>query len=141
MAQQDIPFLDIYARYARLVRIFDIEPPENLHFSTFYRVCVDFEFFKEMQVLGYITVSYNENQDPIPFEPSEENGNRHQALALSTFIVSIYSKEVAKIKTPHERGGFFIATFTRLDAHTVQYVTEEGKTVKFYFDNTKPCQI
>jgi hypothetical protein len=137
------PFFDIFTRYARYARIMDLDPPETLTFEEFYKFCLDMKFFNEMQELGYITYSQDnqDNQATKPFQSSEINGKRHLVLALSSFLSSIYSKETAKIKTPHEHGGYFISTFTRLDASTVQCLTDGGKIIKFYFDNTKPCNF
>jgi hypothetical protein len=131
------PFFDIFTRYARYARIMDLDPPETLTFEEFYKFCLDMNFFKEMQELGYITYS-QDNEDVKPFKSSESRGNRHLVLALSSFLSSIYSKETAKIKTPHEHGGYFISTFTRLDASTVQCLTDGGNIITFYFDNNKP---
>jgi hypothetical protein len=133
--------LDIYQRLAFLERICDgLEPARNLSFTDLYDRWKSSQFFKQLAELGFIQVSYN-GEELIDFEPSEENGNRHQALALSCFVSSIYANSNAKVLSLHERCGIFTATFIRISSNSIEYVNDYGSNVRFIFDSSRPSQF
>lgn len=133
--------LDIYQRLAYLERICDgLEPARNLSFNDLYERWQLAQFFKQLAELGFVQVCYN-GKDFIDFAPSEDTGNRHQALALSCFVSSIYSDENAMVSALHERGGEFTACFTRLSTNSIEYVNDYGSRVQFRFDSSRPSQF
>lgn len=136
-----IPDLNIEQRFAFLNRIIDGLPSINeLSFKELYELWIKADFFSQLAKLGFVRVSYN-NFEPIDFEPKAELGNRHQALALSCFVASIYSKSSAIISSPHEKSGIFKATFKYISDTCIEYVSEYGSYVRFTFDTTKPSQF
>ena len=133
--------IDIYQRLAFLERICDgLEPARNLSFNDLYSRWQQARFFKQLAELGFIQVSYD-GAAPIDFEPSEENGNRHQALALSCFVSSIYADSTTTVSCPHERGDIFTAAFTRISNNSIEYLNDYGSRVRFTFNSTKPSQF
>ena len=133
--------ITVYDRLAFLERIMDgLQPARELSFADLYQRWTAADFFKQLQQLGHITVSYN-GSAAIDFVPSTENANRHQALALSTFLASRYADSDSVVESPQEIDGIFKATFTREEANTVHYVNEYGTSVRFFFDASRPCQI
>lgn len=133
--------IDIFGRLAYLERICDgIVPARSLCFNDLYERWQLAKFFKQLVELGFIQVSYN-GKESIKFEPSEVNGNRHQALALSCFVSSIYADTNAKVSCPHERGDIFTAVFNRISKNCIEYVNDYGSTVRFTFDPSKPSQL
>ncbi len=133
--------INVYGRFAFLERIIDgLESPRNLSFNDLYELWKNVGFFAELAELGFVQVSYNEGPK-IDFQPSAKDYNRHQALALSCFVASIYANSSAEVSSPHERGATFTATFTRVSSDCIEYVNAYGVKVQFTFDPTKPSQF
>jgi hypothetical protein len=133
--------IDIYQRIAYLERIVDgLEPARTLSFNDLYERWQLAKFFKQLADLGYIQVRYNDGE-VMDFIPSEAAGNRHQALALSCFVSSIYANENANVSAPHERGNIFSACFTRVSSNCIEYVNDYGTTARFVFDSSKQSQL
>lgn len=133
--------IDIYDRLAYLERIVDgLQPAFYLSFNDLYSRWQKAKFFKQLAELGFVRVSYY-GAEPIDFEPCAEKGNRHQALALSYFVASIYADSNAMVSSPHERGGTFTACFKRMSKNCIEYVNDYGSTVQFTFDSSKPSQL
>jgi hypothetical protein len=136
-----IPQIDVYQRLAFLERIIDgLEPASSLSFNDLYERWQRAQFFKQLAELGFLQVSYN-NNEIIDFEPSESFGNRHQALALSCFLSSVYANSCAVVSSPHECGNIFTATFTRVSSSCIEYVNDYGSRVRFTFDSSRPSQF
>lgn len=133
--------INIYQRLAFLERICDgLDSARNLCFNDLYVRWQSAQFFKQLAELGFIQVSYND-KDLIDFEPSQENGNRHQVLALSCFVASVYADTNAVVSCPHECGGMFTATFIRISNKCIEYMNDYGSKVRFTFDATRPSQM
>ena len=133
--------VNIYQRLAFIERICDgLEPARNISFNDLYARWQRAQFFKQLAELGFIKVSYN-GKELIDFEPSQANENRHQVLALSCFVSSIYADTNAMVLSPHERGDIFTATFTRISNNCIEYVNDYGSKVQFTFDATRPSQM
>ena len=133
--------IDIYQRLAFLERIIDgLEPARTLSFNDLYERWQRAQFFKQLAELGFVQVSYN-GSPIMDFTPSEEAGNRHQALALSCFLGSIYADTNAIVSSPHERGDIFSAYFTRVSNNSIEYVNDYGSKVIFTFDSSRPSQF
>ena len=137
--------INIYQRLAFLEHICDglcnsFVPAHNLSFNNLYSRWQQVKFFKQLAELGFIQVSYD-GAEPIDFEPSEEKGNRHQALALSCFVSSNYADSTTMVSCPHERGDIFTATFTRISGDCIEYVNDYGSRVRFTFNSSKPSQF
>jgi len=128
-------------RMGFIARVVDgFEYPESL--EDIFLLWIEAEFFKQLIQKGYCMVSYNGNP-PVAFEPKVEKQNRHQAIALSLFVSSVYfqkGKEV-KISVPHEIEGNFEAIFKKVDANCVEYTNDFGSKVKFTFDPFKASQF
>ena len=139
--QNYIPQLNIYQRLAFLERICDyLESASTLSFNDLYERWTNANFFKHLADLGFLQVSYN-GKDIIDFTPSVDFGNRHQALALSYFVASIYANSIANISSPHERGGTFTAIFSRASDNCIEYINDNGTVVRFTFDSSRPSQF
>lgn len=137
----DLMVLSVFGLFGFLLRVCEwATDPRVLSFDDLYKYCDAQGFFKVVEDLGYVTVAYDGTKSPCPFDPSKKNGNRHQMLGLITFLASCCANESAIVTTPHERGGEFVVTFKRVATDCVQYTTDSGKVVKFYFDGEKKCQ-
>ena len=133
--------INIYDRLAFLERIIDgLEPARNLTFSDLYERWKQANFFKQVSDLGFVRVSYN-NSSFQDFIPDALNGNRHQALALSCFLSSIYANETVIVECPHEKGDIFQAVFTRENSNEISYRNNSGIIVRFTFDNNRASQF
>lgn len=139
-----LPTLSIYSRWGLFDRMQDgyCEIPNRREwpFQKLYEDWIGLDFFKSLRELGFVKVSYN-NGVFADFVPSTENGNRHQALALSCFLSSRYADSTAQMTCPHERGGEFTATFERVDTCTVMYTNDVGSVVRFSFNYSRPSQF
>jgi hypothetical protein len=133
--------INVYDRLAFLERIIDgLEPARNLAFSDLYERWKQATFFKQVSDLGFVRVSYN-NSPFQDFIPDVLNGNRHQALALSCFLGSIYANETVIVECPHEQGGIFQAVFTRESSNEISYRNNSGIIVRFTFDGNRTSQF
>jgi len=140
--QEAIPSLSVFSRYGLYDRMGDgFTDPPNRREWTFDKLYSDWKlhgFFNGLQNIGFVTVSYN-GSEFINFEPTAENTNRHQAIALACFSDCRYEKAV--VIAPHEQGLDFSATFEKLDNGDIIYKTEHGSIVHFRFDKTRQSQF
>ena len=115
---------------------------DTLTINELVQYCIKVGVFEQIIKKGFCYVSYNGKQ-PFAFVPHARNRNLHQAVALSSFINSIYFQigvEV-KISTPHDNGCNFEAIFKKVDANCVEYTNADGTTAKFTFDPFKASQF
>lgn len=133
--------INVYERLAFLERICDgLKSARKLSFNELYIRWEKANFFKELVELGFVQVSYD-NGEAIDFEPCVEYGNRHQALALSCFVSSIYANSSAIVSCPHEHGDIFTAMFNRISNNCIEYVNDYGSRVRFTFNSSKLSQF
>lgn len=139
-----LPTLSIYSRWGLFDRMQDgyseIPNRRDWPFQQLYEDWIRLNFFKSLRELGFVKVSYN-NSVFADFVPSAENGNRHQALALSCFLSSCYADSTVRMTCPHERGGEFTAIFERVNDRTVTYTNDVGSVVRFSFDYSRSSQF
>jgi hypothetical protein len=139
--QNPLPHIDVFQRLAFCERICDgIQPARTLPFSGVYARWRGANFDNHMIEFGRVSVSYN-GKEPIDFIPSANNENRHQAMALSLFMASIWSNQTAIVESPHEIEGIFRAVFTRVSINCVQYTTKKGQMVRFTFNPAQNSQF
>ncbi len=140
-ADVNIMTVSVYGRLSFFDRVCDgFKPTNEMSFNEIYKLWKDVDFFKELRELGFVSVSYN-NGEFTDFEPSENGGNRHQALALSCFLSSKFADSSAKVSSPHERGLLFIAIFERIGPFEIKYTNEQGTIVIFHFNYNRDSQF
>jgi hypothetical protein len=133
--------ITVFNRLAFIERIIDgLKPASELSFDELYQRWIQADFFKELALLGHVSVSYN-NGPEVSFKPGAEDANRHQALALSCFVSSVYADTNSIVESPHELGNIFTATFSRSNENCICYVNEYGTVVRFTFDKNQKSQF
>ena len=141
MGIQSKNIINAFTRLAYLERIIDgLEPARQLDFEAIYKRWTQADFFKQLREMGYISVSYNGTPQK-EYIPSALDANRHQVIALSTFLASCYADSDAVVECPHELGDMFRATFVRTGDNTIYYTTEGGSNVLFVFDKNRPSRF
>lgn len=132
----DITF-SVFVLLAFWERIIDgLTPARVLPFNELYERCERFKLFSAISEQGTLQVAYGDGELQ-PFMPSSASLNRHQAIALATFLKCPYSFSHAWIECTHERGGLFRAKFKRDGLNKVSYVSESGMTVRFEWTDCK----
>jgi hypothetical protein len=140
-ANTDIPSVIAEERLGKYCRMMDEPiPVAQWTFEKMYTMWERLNYFASLYEMGKCTVSYD-GVNYIDFEPSSANANRHQALALSTFVDCAHSNSRTHISVRHERGGTFTALFERVSPTEVKYTNEYGKVVCFRFDSSLPTQF
>ena len=137
-----LSIFEMFGFYDRMTCVDELPP--NRHswkFEELYNEWIRMNFFKKLHELGFLKVSYN-NSPFVDFVPSAENVNRHQALALSTFLSSHFADSSVKVICPHASGvDNFEAVFERINKNEVHYVNANGIRVRFQFDSSRASQF
>ena len=132
--------ISILGRIGFLERVWGLENADTLVFDKLYEIWSRANFFKELKINGLLKVSYDNNEF-IVFNTSGLYKNRHQALALSCFMASMYKNSSAVVESPHESGGIFKVFFEYINDTEFKYNTINGTEVLFKFDASQPSQF
>lgn len=122
-------------------RVIDgLEPISTWTFEEIYQTLKNISYFKNLISMGKITVCYD-GKNFIDFEPSPLDFNRHQIIALSTFVNKQQSNSRIHIKCRHEFSGHFEAIFESVSPNEIMYTNTNGKVIRFCFDSSQQSQI
>jgi len=132
--------LSVIDRIGFLKRVWGLEHSDPLEIDELYDIWIRADYFKELKNNGLLKVSYDNNEF-IVFNTSGLYKNRHQALALSCFMASMYKNSSAVVESPHESGGIFKVFFEYINDTEFKYNTINGTEVLFKFDASQPSQF
>jgi len=137
--------ISVLDRIGFLKRVWGLEHSEPLGFDELYDIWIRAEYFNELKIKGLLKISYDNNMGGVfvfnTFDTSGKYKNRHQALALSCFMASMYKNSSAVVESPHESGGIFKVFFEYINDTEYKCTTINGIEVIFKFDASQPSQF